>query len=524
MKRTALILLGALWTTTFISAPAAPPALTIYNQDFAVVREVVALDLKAGVTTVKFAGATAYVEPASVILRDPTGKHLLQVLEQNFRANTVSQDLLLSLNEGKTIEFENVGQEGSAVRREIVRGKVIRGGYDARLAAAGAYGYGWGANLAQPIIEVNGKLRFSLPGQPIFPSLADDTILKPTLSWLLESDRQAKFEAELSYITGGLRWDADYNLVLPEQGDVLDLVGWVTMENQSGKNFEQARIKLMAGDVNKIQSVGGYRRVNPWSGGGMGGGGMAPPVTEKAFDEYHLYALEHPATLRDHESKQVEFVRAAGVVSTARYVYDGARAGPAVAYPETVNTDPDYGVQCSTKVTLLREVTNSAANHLGLPLPKGKARFYRRNADGQSEFIGENVIDHTPRDEILRLPLGDAFDLVGERKRTDFRVNLVNPAPGAVDPGTGLPVVSSGPATNTAGGPWLDEAFAITLRNHKREAVVVRVVEHLYRWINWDITRQSHPCRKTDSQTIEFAVRVEPNGEQKVDYLVHYSW
>ena len=206
------------------AATASEPALTIYNQNFAVVRETIPLDLKAGVNQVRFAGATTFLEPSSVVLRDPAGKRRLTILEQNFRGDPVSQELLLDLNEGKTIEFERITTDSGQMKREMLTGKIIRSGY-----------LGYGANNMQPIIEVNGKLQFSLPGQPIFPALADGTVLKPTLLWLIETDAAAKFDAELSYVTGEMRWEADYNLVLPERGDTLDMVGWITMDNESGK-------------------------------------------------------------------------------------------------------------------------------------------------------------------------------------------------------------------------------------------------------------------------------------------------
>ena len=219
----------------------AEPALTIYNQDFAVVRDTVPLDLKSGVNNVRYTDATARVEPDSVILRDPAGKHSLQIWEQNYRNDPVTQELLLSLFEGKTLDFETLRLKDNTQVRELIPGKIIRSGYVP------------GGGSEQPIIEVNGKLQFTLPGTPLFPDLGDDTVLKPTLNWLLQSDQPGKFDAEVSYITGGFTWEADYNLVSPEKGDTVDLIGWVTMNNQSGKTFRDAKIKLMAGDVNKIQ-------------------------------------------------------------------------------------------------------------------------------------------------------------------------------------------------------------------------------------------------------------------------------
>ena len=504
------------------SASASTPALTIYNQDFAVVRDTVPLNLKAGVNQVSFTGATAFLEPSSVVLRDPAGKEQLQILEQNYRADTLSQEMLLTLNEGKTIQFEVMNQAGGQTRRELISGKIIRSGPGVPQGTMAWYGPPMGYGEAQPIIEVDGKLRFSLPGQPIFPALADDTILKPSLFWVLEAEHPASFDAELSYITGGLSWEADYNLILPESGDTLDVVGWVTMDNQSGNSFKQARIKLMAGDVNKIQNVGGFRR-QAGTGGGFGGGAGAPPVTEKTFDEYHLYTLERSTTLRDHEKKQVEFVQAAGVKSLTRYIYDGAATDPDQSWVwQGAHYEPEYGTQSSKKVWVMREFMNSATNHLGLPLPKGRIRFYRRNTDGQMEFTGENTIKHTPRDELVRLYTGNAFDLVGERKQTSFKAN----APSGVVPqlgpdGNPLPIP---PAAKTDHEPWIDESFEIKLRNHKQNPVEIRVVEHLCRWSNWAITEKSAAFKKTDAATIEFPVPLKPDEEKTVTYTVHYSW
>jgi hypothetical protein len=520
MNKTLLLVgLSCLFSPT---ANASQPALTIYNQDFAVVRDTVPLNLKAGMNQISFTGATAFLEPSSVVLRDPAGKEPFQILEQNYRADTVSQEMLLTLNEGKTIQFEVINQSGGHTKRELVSGKIIRSGSGVPQGTMAWYGPVMGYGAGQPIIEVDGKLRFSLPGQPIFPALADDAILKPTLYWVVEAEHPAKLDAELSYVTGGLSWEADYNLVMPERGDTLDMVGWVTMDNQSGNSFKQARIELMAGDVNKMQNVGGFRRQSG-TGGGLGGGAGAPQVTEKTFDEYHLYTLERSTTLRNLEKKQVEFVQAAGVKSTGLYIYDGAATDPDQSWAwQGAHSEPEYGTQSSKIVWVLREFTNSAANHLGLPLPKGRIRFYRRNTNGQMEFTGENIIKHTPRDEVLRLYTGNAFDLVGERKQTDFKANM---PPGVVPmlgpDGQPLPPP---PAARAEREPWIDESFEIKLRNHKQGPVEIRVVEHLCRWRNWAITEKSAEFRKTDAGTIEFRIPLKPDEERILTYTVHYSW
>src|SRR6478609_1913734 len=277
---TSLALSGLLFAST-----QAEPALTIYNQNFAVIRDNVALDLKSGVNELRFTGATAHLEPDSVILRDPAGKRALQILEQNYRNDPVSQELLLSLNEGKTIPFERERMKDNTLVRESFMGKIIRSGYVP------------GGGTEQPIIEVNGKLQITLPGQPLFPSLGDDTILKPTLNWLLRADKPVKLDAEVSYVTEGFTWESDYNLVAPEKGDTVDLIGWITMNNQSGKTFENAKIKLMAGDVNKIQPQQPRRDVRMYAAKAMAAD-MEATVSEKSFDEFHLYTVARPTTLR----------------------------------------------------------------------------------------------------------------------------------------------------------------------------------------------------------------------------------
>jgi hypothetical protein len=475
-------------------------ALTIYNQSFAVVRQTLPLDLKPGANQLDVTDITAHLEPDSVILRDLKSSRDLHILEQNYRNDVASQARLLSLYEGKTIDF-------LMPDRRVLPGKIIRSGYVPHYQAYSAYDQQYyqqqqayvNAGSGEPIIEIDGKLQFGLPGQPIFPALTNETILKPTLSWLLQSDHPGASNAEFSYVTGGMSWHADYNVVAPVNGNLLDIVGWVTLDNQTGKTFGNAHIKLMAGDVNKLQPQSFV--VN---GAAMADFAMraeaAPAVTERSFDEYHLYTLERPTTLYDRETKQVEFVRASGVPSQRLYVYDGVKLDQNYrGYPlENIRDMENFGVQSNPKIWTMVEFKNSKENHLGMPLPKGRVRFYRRDTDGQMEFTGENLIDHTPADETIRLYTGNVFDAVGERKRTNYHIER--------------------------GQRWLDESFEIKLRNHKKTPMEIRVVEHLYRWTNWDISKNSDPFNKLDSKTIEFRVQVPPDGEKVVTYTAHYTW
>ena len=500
-RATAFVALAlCLWT---LPARAADTQVTIYNQNFAVVRVLIPLDLKAGENHIQFTDTTAFLEPSSVILRDPTGRHVLRILEQDYRADPVSEPLLLSLNEGKTLDF--AVQHGD--KTDIVRGKVIRSGYLPNPPQIwNPYG-GWQNQMPniQPIVEVDGKLRMGLPGTPLFPSLPVDTILKPTLNWVLETDKPGQMNAEFSYVTSQMTWSADYNLVAPEAGDVMDMVGWVSIRNLSAKTFENARIKLMAGEVSKVQpsqnAMDSFTRAFGVAGGVGGGVYAQPQVTQKAFEEYHLYELHRPTTLHDQETKQVEFVRVSGVKSERFYVYDGVKIDQNQYQGwnmDSIRQNSEYGTQWNPDVRVMREFVNSEANHMGMPLPAGRLRFYRQDTDGQLEFTGENDIKHTPRDEMVQAFTGMAFDIKGERRRTDYHMDM--------------------------GNRWLDESFEIKLRNHKKEAVEVRVIEHLYRGMTWEIVEKSSPYVKTDAQTIEFRVQVPPDGEKIVTYKAHYTW
>ncbi|HEV7673597.1 MAG TPA: hypothetical protein VGQ12_03610 [Candidatus Angelobacter sp.] len=480
-------------------------ALTIYNQSFAVVRQTLPLDLKSGTNQVEITNITSHLEPDSVILRDLRSGRDLRILEQNYRSDVASQGRLLALCEGKTIEFLVPDKDGN---RKLMPGKIIRSGYIPHSQAYSAYDQQYyqaqqayvAAGNGEPIIEIDGKLQFGLPGQPIFPALSNDTILKPTLSWLLHSDRPGNTNAEFSYVTGGMSWHADYNVVAPVSGNLLDIVGWVTLDNQTGKTFSNAHIKLMAGDVNKLVGAGQAMGAADFSFKSARMEAAAPAVTERSFDEYHLYTLERPSTLYDRETKQVEFVRASGIPSQRIYVFDGVQFDQNYRnYPmESIRDMENFGIQSNTKIWAMVEFKNSKENHLGLPLPKGRVRFYRRDTDGQMEFTGENMIDHTPSDETIRLYTGNVFDAVGERKRTYYKIDR--------------------------NAHWVDESFEIKLRNHKKEPMEIRVVEHLYRWSNWDISKNSDPFNKLDSKTVEFRVKVPPDGEKVVTYTAHYSW
>ena len=465
-----------LYVSSFILgavAAFAQPALTVYNQDFAVVRDRVAVTFVPGVNELRYAGATGAVEPESVTLRDPQGKIAFQILEQSYRNDPADESLLLKLFEGKEIEFEVDASEG---RKMLVKGKVVRAGDPS------------------PIIEVEKKLRFDLPGRPWFPALGDNTILQPMLAWQIQAATEAQGELELAYVTGGLSWSADYNLVLPEKGATFDLAAWISVRNNSGKTFEGAKLQLMAGDVAKVEKLLPARRLEVVA---MAAAPMDAAVSERAFDDFHLYSVARALTLRDKETKQVEFARASGVKAERFYVYDGSGLNSYGGNLPLLGEGEYGGTDGNKKVAVFVEFKNSQENHLGIPLPKGRVRFYRQEGE-QLQFTGEVEMDHTAKDELLRFQTGYAFDLVGERKRVSFFKH-----------------------------PNRDEAtetFEITMRNRKAEAEEIRVVEHMVRWANWEIVEKSQDFQKINAQTVEFRVPLGAGEVKRITYSVKYTW
>jgi hypothetical protein len=497
------------------SQPAAPAtALTIYNENFAVARSTIDLELHSGINEVSTNQVTTQLEPDSVVLRDmnaasPGAKASFRIVEQNYDAAVVTQEWLLNKYEGKTIQFaigNAVGPDGHVVSGNTVEGKIIRA---PQPPTPYQNQYGGYQQNQQPLIEVNGQMQFQLPGIPLFPASTDGLLLKPTLRWQIDSPKAQKLTAELAYITSGLNWEATYNVITAGSAqdaaastpdEKADLVGWVTITNRTGADFPNARIKLMAGDVAKIQPRE-YDRLE-FRGMAMAQSvAVNGQVTQKPFDDYHLYDLNRTVSLQDGETKQVQFLEAADVTVTRSYLYDGADTNrqPIANYGGNFIQQQNYGLSsANTKVQIQQQIKNTEANHLGMPLPAGRIRLYRRDADGQMEFIGESTIDHTPAEDTIKVTSGNAFDIKGSRTQTNFYIDN--------------------------GRRTLDEYFEIKLTNQKAVPVTVNVLEHLYRGDNWEIMQKSTDFTKLDSHTIQFPVQVAAKGDATVTYSVRYTW
>jgi hypothetical protein len=450
--------------------------LAVYNQNLALVKDRRSLDLSEGLNQVQFSDVASQIDPTSVHFRSLTDPEGTSVLEQNYEYDLVGSSKLL---------LKYLDQEISLVTEDgtFYSGTLLSGEGDVIIQETTTTG----TPGRVTVIKLDQVREFS------FPALPEGLITKPTLVWDLAAATGGQHDVEVTYLTGGVNWQADYIVVLADDEASVDLDGWVTLDNRSGASYQDAKLKLIAGDIHRAQEEGvAYdamlERAIPAA--------EAPPVEERAFFEYHLYEVTRPVTVKDNQTKQVEFVAAKDIPVDKFFVYDGAQVRWWGGYSPV--QEPSYGTQSNKKVMVMLEFQNGEEQNLGVPLPRGTVRVYKNDVDGSSLLIGEDAIDHTPKDEPVRLYIGDAFDIVGERVQTDFRAEYDE--------------------------DWMEESYEISLRNHKEEAVEVRVVEHLFRWSEWKILDASQDFEKMDAQTIEFRVQVPADGEATVTYTVRYEW
>jgi hypothetical protein len=448
-------------------------ALTLYNQNFGVVREKRTVDVPDKIGMIRFTDVAAQIDGTSVQFKSLTDPNAT-VLEQNYEYDLVSADKLLE---------KYIDKQIAVLTKDGSRYSGILLSFDANQLVIRQYG-----ETGEVVMVQRGDNVKDIQ----FGALPEGLITKPTLVWKLATDKVGPQLIEVAYQTGGINWQADYNAVLNAKDTALDLGGWVTINNQSGATYKDAKLKLIAGEVRRVEPP----RVAMYAARAKAAE-MAGGFEEKAFFEYHLYTLGRPATVAQNQTKQIELLRTADVPVKKVYLYDGA---PQYRFYGGLITDAGYGSEESNKkVNVIIEVRNSTDNHMGMPLPKGKVRLYKRDpADSSLEFIGEDQIDHTPKDETIKLRIGDAFDIVGERKRTDFHLDTSRHV--------------------------MTESFEIRLRNHKDEPVDVLVKETLYRWNNWEIIASNQKWTKYDANTIHFPVTVAKDGEQVITYTVRYTW
>ena len=457
-------------------APAGALEVTVYNSNLGLVKETRPFTLKNGVNSVQIVDVAAQIDPTSVHFKSLTAPDAVSVIEQDFRYDMISQEKILSRYIGKEIELQRYGRDGD--KKEIIKGTL--------LSSAGGR-----------IMKVGDKLVLNPQGEAILPELPEGLLTKPTLMWLLNSKKAGEHQGEISYLTAGISWNADYVLVIDKDDAKADLNAWVTVSNNSGATYKDAKLKLVAGDVHRAPQA-------PQLGGRMYAAKAMrmeesdSGMSEKSFFEYHMYSLGRLTTLAENSSKQVEMAAAANIPVRKLFTYDGVQNTQWNYFGDSGYWDPGYGMSSGKKVSVLFEIENKKAAGLGIPLPKGRVRVYKKDDDGSLQLAGEDAIDHTPKDEKVRVKMGESFDLVGERKRTNYGSDMNKRR--------------------------FEETFEVKLRNHKDADVAVTVIEHLYRWTNWKIVDSSAKWTKKDAQTIEFDVPVKKDGETVVTYTVRYSW
>jgi hypothetical protein len=432
-------------------------SITIYNDNLGLVKDVRSVDLKNGVQNLWFEGVAGQIDATSVHIRSLDAPNALRVLEQNFEYDLISPEKLMEKYLGQPVEIVNTHADGgSETTKATLVG--IQNGYVYQLE--------------------NGKIAVNPPGHVVLPALPSGLISKPSLVWMLESSKP-KQTVEASYLTGGIGWKADYVAVLAADDSRLDLSGWVTINNQSGATYTDASLKLVAGNVNRVQ---------PQFRPGMADRAVemsqakAPQFQEESFFEYHLYTLERKATVADNQTKQIELLSAEDVKTKKSFVVSAQNIY--WFYQSQEVEKPKVGVYIS--------VENSKKNQMGMPLPKGTVRVYKQDKQGALQFIGEDAIDHTPEDETIRVKMGDAFDVIAERIQTSYEV--------------------------LSSGHLYRSSYKVTLRNHKDENITVSVVEPVGG--DWTITTSSHKYEKETAQRVRFDVPVTAKGNAELTYTV----
>lgn len=442
--------------------------ITVYNSNLGLVRETRRLNLPAGRIALRFADVTAQIRPETVHLASLLSPTALRILEQNYQ-----YDLL---NPAKLLD-KFVGKEITLVLRRYQNNSEIFEPVQATLLS----------NNAGQVWRINGQIVINPTNivEMRFPDVPKNLVATPTLVWDIENRDAGTQTLEASYLTNGMNWKADYVLVVNADDTKGDLQGWVTLMNSSGATFEDARLQLVAGDVNRVNEGREYALA-----GAMAKREMADEsqFKEQGFFEYHMYTLQRPTTIRDNETKQVSLLEAAGFDVKKEFVLNGQR------YYYTNYNNPGQSIK--EKVGVFIQFRNAQQNKLGMPLPAGTIRLYKKDDSGNQQFIGEDKIDHTPKDEDVRVKVGDAFDIVAERKQTDYRV-----------------IVS---------GHLYEYAYEIKIRNHKDGPVSVIVNEPIGG--DWEMVSSTFKAEKTAAFAAQFNVPVAKDGEATLSYRVRVRY
>jgi hypothetical protein len=441
-------------------------AVTVYNSNIALVRDVRRVQLPTGNVDLRFMDIAARVNPGTVHIVSLTAPQQLTVLEQNYEYDLLNPAKLLEKYLGKEVTLVRLTTENNSTKEQYVKAVLL-------------------ANNEAPIWQVGNDIITGMPtDRIIFPKVPENLYSKPTLVWLLANEHAAEQTVEAQYLTNDFNWSADYVLTVGADQKMADLNGWVTVVNNSGTSYRNAQLQLVAGELNRVEATGVVGGIAPGPAPRMA---LAKPqFAQEAISEYHLYTLGRRTNLQDKETKQISLLDSPGLriakvfeVDGQQYYYQSARTGEPIKDPVEVHI----------------KFKNSEENKLGQPLPAGTVRVYQNDSKGRTQFIGEDHINHTPKDEMLNLHIGNAFDVVEERKQTDFQ---------QIDRHT------------------YEMAFEIRIRNHKPDPIAVEVNEPLGG--DWKILESSFKYEKTTAFSARFEVPVAANGEGVLTYRVRVRW
>ena len=440
-------------TLTSTSGEQKQIALTIYNEDLGLVKDVRRVKLKQGPFLMEFMDVAEKIDPTSVFLKSLTHPGELSILEQNYEFDLITPQRLLEKALGsKVILVERIKDTGVEQRTEATLVSTQSG----------------------TVYRIGEEIDLGHPGRPVLPSMPEGLHAKPTLVWLLENQGEKHQTIEVSYLTRGIFWKADYVAVVDQEDRSMDLTCWVTIRNESGSTYKDARVKLIAGEVRQEPKFKARRVMMA-----MAEDKAAPEFEETPFFEYHLYTLNRPSTIKDSQIKQMTLLTVTGTPVKKEYFYRAPRGfwGQKLADLQKDKAEVELVFQ------------NDKKSHLGVPLPKGKIRIYKADADQTLQFIGEDAVDHTPKDEEVRVRVGKAFDVVVERSQTNFSRLSPN---------------------------VLEEAYEIRVSNHKNDAITIFVEEGLEG--DWQVMKSNRDWVKKDAFTIRFEVRVQPGQVETVGY------
>ncbi|MDR3674122.1 MAG: DUF4139 domain-containing protein [Acidobacteriota bacterium] len=460
---------GSAWAQTTVTSTEQDQkelAVTVYNSNVALVRDVRRVHLPGGVIDLRYMDIAAQVNPATVHIVSLTAPKELNVLEQNYEYDLLSPQKLLQKYVGKELTLVRVIQENNSTREVPVKALLL----------SDNDGPVW--KVGNEIITGMGADRY------VFPDMPENLYSKPTLVWLLDNRHTGEQAVEASYLTNQMNWNSDYVLTVHSDQKSADLNGWVTVVNQSGTSFRNAQLQLVAGELNRVMPSGGMvmREMLMKSANAP-----APQFQQEALSEYHLYTLQRPTSIQNNESKQISLLAAAGAAVEKVFEVDGQ------SYYYQSPQSP--GQPAKEPVKVLIKFKNTEANSLGVPLPAGTVRVYQGDSKGRVQFIGEDRIDHTPKDETVSLYIGNAFDVVAERKQTDYQ---------------------------RLGSHSAEVEYEVSLRNHKPEPVTVFVNEPISG--DWTMLNSTFKFEKTAAFAARFTVPVAANSEALLKYRVRIHW